>query len=75
MDGIEATQHLKKEGAAARIVVVSSESRYQERALAVGADAYLTKPFTADTVSFFRPANYRNRRARADAGRAYSGCD
>lgn len=43
MDGIEVTRCLRQRGSAARILVLSALDQHRSRALAAGADEFLTK--------------------------------
>lgn len=48
MDGIAATQAIRKEASRPIIIAVSSETRYRTRALDAGANAFLLKPFQSE---------------------------
>ncbi len=50
LDGIAATRQIKQNQPTTLIVAVSSEIRHKTRALEAGANAFLTKPFTAEDL-------------------------
>ncbi len=51
MDGITATQYIKRQQPGTLIVAVSSEVRHKNSALQAGATAFLIKPFTLEEVT------------------------
>jgi DNA-binding NarL/FixJ family response regulator len=51
MDGVEATRRIKEQWPTVRVIVLTMHARYRAEALAAGADAFLLKDGTADTLA------------------------
>lgn len=51
LDGLSATQQLRANLPAIRVIAMSSEQRFKERALAAGAAGFLVKPFASEEAA------------------------
>lgn len=50
MDGLEATRRIKSQWPAVKIIILTLHPQYRQRALAAGADAFLLKGGTAESL-------------------------
>lgn len=50
MDGLEATQHIKSQLPQVKIIILTIHPQYRQQALAAGADAFLLKGGTAESL-------------------------
>jgi DNA-binding NarL/FixJ family response regulator len=50
MDGLEATRRIKSQSSAVKIIILTIHPQYRQQALAAGADAFLLKGGTAESL-------------------------